>query len=597
MFDLQHGHLPPALPTHKGPEGQPVMTHGYVHGHVHQHKDHMHIHGHIHNHDHGREPPAQETDAEFLQLACPDLQNAFNLCTDVLCDDLDDCYFTGCDNSTLTAPHSETDMSPPPADCCDDPSCLLEPGKDICTDTLCIESGHHVNTLCADQRPKLDMFENLIQNLQRNIELYSMPAAPAPAVEEPPRKMARTEDSNLRIHFPHHCHQEDNNNWQTSAAAEVHHDTHQSCFHVKLPAGDSTEHVQESVPPQSDYDFFMQFNNFNRIIGQPASPPHPSNHTSNHPSSYSCKWENCFQPLDDSTFMDHLLGTHVKNEVKNEVKSEPQNEYSAHFNQPTSGPYECEWELCHRQEDTLEALMEHLESHKGTSVPQPSIVPVLADYMSKPDFKELVDLKGLPTPAELTPEDKKDYSLNITNVTILPKASLATSFRCKWQVGSDAAGEPILCNKPHANEGDLQSHLINDHVGGGQSMYHCCWYGCVRNKGKPFPQRQKLLRHIHTHTGHKPCLCRVCGALFAVPSLLKQHERIHLGERPYECKECGKKFTCSSSLAIHKRVHMNLRPMKCTWPGCGKSFRDSSNLSKHMRTHHAQKLAHDEAAV
>jgi hypothetical protein len=48
----------------------------------------------------------------------------------------------------------------------------------------------------------------------------------------------------------------------------------------------------------------------------------------------------------------------------------------------------------------------------------------------------------------------------------------------------------------------LDLHLSNKHIGTGQSEYTCQWESCTR-AGKPFSQRQKIIRHLHTHTGNK----------------------------------------------------------------------------------------------
>lgn len=48
---------------------------------------------------------------------------------------------------------------------------------------------------------------------------------------------------------------------------------------------------------------------------------------------------------------------------------------------------------------------------------------------------------------------------------------------------------------------ELTGHVSEGHIGGGQSQYICNWERCDR-KGRPFTQRQKVMRHIQTHTGN-----------------------------------------------------------------------------------------------
>lgn len=47
---------------------------------------------------------------------------------------------------------------------------------------------------------------------------------------------------------------------------------------------------------------------------------------------------------------------------------------------------------------------------------------------------------------------------------------------------------------------DLTDHLSERHIGTGKSQYVCSWEECER-QGRAFNQRQKVMRHIQTHTG------------------------------------------------------------------------------------------------
>lgn len=46
------------------------------------------------------------------------------------------------------------------------------------------------------------------------------------------------------------------------------------------------------------------------------------------------------------------------------------------------------------------------------------------------------------------------------------------------------------------------NHLSVEHVGSGKAGYVCEWEGCDRcDESKGFAQRQKVMRHLQTHTG------------------------------------------------------------------------------------------------
>ncbi|CAO1616611.1 unnamed protein product [Sympodiomycopsis kandeliae] len=151
----------------------------------------------------------------------------------------------------------------------------------------------------------------------------------------------------------------------------------------------------------------------------------------------------------------------------------------------------------------------------------------------------------------------------------------------------------IGCNEVFSTHEALTEHVADSHVGGGKSQYICGWVGCQRAaEGKTFQQRQKILRHIQTHTGDRPFKCSICSRRFSEQNTLSQHMRTHTREKPYVCDfpGCGASFAVAGSLTIHKRSRHTLeRPFVCTWPGCGRAFAESSNLTKHRRVHSGEK--------
>ncbi|KAG2129088.1 uncharacterized protein EDB93DRAFT_1183374 [Suillus bovinus] len=120
---------------------------------------------------------------------------------------------------------------------------------------------------------------------------------------------------------------------------------------------------------------------------------------------------------------------------------------------------------------------------------------------------------------------------------------------------------------------------------GGKAHYECCWEGCSRNGTQGFSSKQKVARHMQSHTGHRPFKCKICNAHFSETATLQQHMRRHTQEKPYVCDfpGCGKAFAITGALTIHKRTHNGFKPFKCKF--CEKAFAESSNLSKHLRTH------------
>lgn len=142
---------------------------------------------------------------------------------------------------------------------------------------------------------------------------------------------------------------------------------------------------------------------------------------------------------------------------------------------------------------------------------------------------------------------------------------------CRW----------LNCTERFEAFDKLTVHLSKVHVGAGKSEYRCLWTPCPRN-GKVFSQRQKVMRHIQTHTGAKPFMCQVCERYFSEKNIMTQHMRTHTGEKPFKCEECDRSFSVSASLTIHRRVHSGEKPFACKYLACNKRFSESSNLTKHV---------------
>ncbi|RSH94820.1 zinc-finger protein [Saitozyma podzolica] len=152
--------------------------------------------------------------------------------------------------------------------------------------------------------------------------------------------------------------------------------------------------------------------------------------------------------------------------------------------------------------------------------------------------------------------------------------------------------KPLVCQWPgcthsdaFSDPGSLMEHLADVHVGRGKDSYTCMWGECGAGPGRVFKSRQKVLRHLQSHTGHRPFVCEICDQAFSEAAPLAAHLRRHAHDKPFVCDHpgCGKRFAISSSLTIHMRTHNGEKPFVC--PHCGKGFVEASNLTKHIRTH------------
>lgn len=92
--------------------------------------------------------------------------------------------------------------------------------------------------------------------------------------------------------------------------------------------------------------------------------------------------------------------------------------------------------------------------------------------------------------------------------------------QCKWQ----------SCAMAFGSSEDLTTHLTAVHVGGGKAHYECFWDGCDRHGDKGFSSKQKVCRHLQSHTGYRPFQCTLCLQNFSEAATLQQHMRRHTQE-------------------------------------------------------------------
>ncbi|CAE7217333.1 unnamed protein product [Rhizoctonia solani] len=231
---------------------------------------------------------------------------------------------------------------------------------------------------------------------------------------------------------------------------------------------------------------------------------------------------------------------------------------------------------------SLCALASHL-FHDHLHLPTQSMVDI---FSLNPPLSP--SSASVPTPAtqELSPPSR---------ISPTPSSSLSHSHKGKEKASPAPDSQTHPCRWTECSEvfptcAALTDHLSTVHVGRGKASYDCHWADCNRHGEKNgFSSKQKVLRHLQSHTGHRPFRCEVCGLDFSEAATLQQHMRRHTQEKPYVCDYpgCGKAFAITGALTIHKRTHNGDKPFKCKY--CDRAFSESSNLSKHLRTHTGQR--------
>lgn len=101
-----------------------------------------------------------------------------------------------------------------------------------------------------------------------------------------------------------------------------------------------------------------------------------------------------------------------------------------------------------------------------------------------------------------------------------PSPACCSDNPCKW----------IGCTETFSSPDDLTQHILSAHIGSGKAQYECYWEGCTRHGAKGFSSKQKVARHMQSHTGHRPFQCETCGLHFSETATLQQHMRRHTQE-------------------------------------------------------------------
>lgn len=150
-------------------------------------------------------------------------------------------------------------------------------------------------------------------------------------------------------------------------------------------------------------------------------------------------------------------------------------------------------------------------------------------------------------------------------------------FCCQWTV------DGIGCPHRFPDAKQLNDHIRSDHVRGAGNFV-CYWSGCGKSH---FPTANKLVRHVHSHTGYKPFPCPSCSQAFVTKDQLEKHLTTHTGAKDFVCTwpGCGRSFAVKHALDGHMNsVHLKAKKHVCSH--CGQAFDDSSNLSKHKKQVH-----------
>lgn len=343
--------------------------------------------------------------------------------------------------------------------------------------------------------------------------------------------------------------------------------------------------------------------------------------------AHQCKWAGCSSTFGSiEELVSHVHDTHLTGQCSAAPTSSALQSYTEHQHPtPSQGAHLtqwCQWDSCSTPHqlpqpqqvamsnaDPVQTMIEHLLSNHIEAQPSGMASYGQQQTQMHPPFQWLHHsrteahqqyprfMPALPSKPSLTPMTSALPTPAIAETDGSPTEATAGPSRATLTPISEdeqLCDQPLVCrwkgcSEVFHNYSAFTDHISDVHIGRGKSVYVCEWEGCERaEKGRTFQQRQKVLRHVQTHTSDKPFKCEECGRRFSEKNTLQQHQRTHSGQKPYKCDwpDCNASFAVQGSLTIHKRSrHTMERPFACNYPGCDRRFAESSNLAKHRRLH------------
>lgn len=313
---------------------------------------------------------------------------------------------------------------------------------------------------------------------------------------------------------------------------------------------------------------FAQLSDSSMNFAQSQQAPSTSLASSHGPSNeaslggeFKCRWDNChasFASLNE--LVGHVNVSHLCGPAQAMSTQKPEDMPASPFKSAIE-PLSCHWDHCHSfsNSSTLPgpstglqpaAAMDQLTSHLfldhlGISIPHYQMMlqnpsakgeftaqAMIADFMERQAREGASASKAMEVDPQQTTIPTPQTPPALTYSTPAPSPPPQVS---GTDPAHDCATAAHICHWKNCGASfdtcaALTDHLNAVHVGGGRSRYDCHWGDCGRSGAAGFASKQKIMRHLQAHTGHRPFTCSECGLHFSEAATLQQHMRRHTQE-------------------------------------------------------------------
>ncbi|XP_052128907.1 zinc finger protein 345 isoform X4 [Frankliniella occidentalis] len=150
--------------------------------------------------------------------------------------------------------------------------------------------------------------------------------------------------------------------------------------------------------------------------------------------------------------------------------------------------------------------------------------------------------------------------------------------QCHSRVENKDVFNCVVCKKSWPNLEKTVAH-IRTHT---KELLYAC-----ETCGQRFNTRGVMHRHMQVHSNTKPFSCDYCDKSFSSKQNRDDHHRYHTKEVKTVCESCGEFLTSASMLYYHRKIHSGINPYQC--PYCEKAYSIRSLLKRHIRFHTGEK--------